>query len=302
MAASLILRTVKGTPLTNLEVDNNFSNLSTFANTVDSNIGVLSALTTTNTSNIVFAVNSIKAGNLSQFGATTSADLRALVSDETGTGNLVFSSGPTITLTNATGLPLTTGIVGLGDNQTTLLNANAVSGVTASTYGGGTAIPIITVDTYGRVTSASNVSVISGLSITNDTTTDNTYYLAFTTSSSSTIAGANVSTSKLTFNPSSGLLTSTDYNSSSDMALKENISTIENPLDIISKLTGFGFNWKDSGQKSYGLSAQQVEEVLPEIVRTRPDGYKGINYLNLVAFLVEAIKDLKQEITELKSK
>ena len=54
MAATLILRTVQGTPLTNIQVDNNFSNLSTFANTVDANIGVLSALTTTNQSNIVF--------------------------------------------------------------------------------------------------------------------------------------------------------------------------------------------------------------------------------------------------------
>ena len=70
----------------------------------------------------------------------------------------------------------------------------------------------------------------------------------------------------------------------------------------ISKLDGFGFTWKDTGEKSYGLSAQQVEQVIPEVVRTRPDGYKGINYLNLIAFLVEAIKDLKQEITELKSK
>lgn len=302
MAASLVLRNVKGTPLTNYEVDNNFSNLNTFASLVDSNIGLLSALTTTSTSNIVFAVNSIKSGNLSQFGTTTSADVAAVVSDETGTGNLVFANGPTITLTNATGLPLTTGIVGLGNNQTTRLNANAWSGVTATTYGGGTAIPIITVDIYGRVTSASNVSVISGLSITDDTSTNGTYYITLTSSSSGTVAGANVSTSKLTFNPSSGLLTSTDYNSSSDMALKQDITTIENPLEIISKLTGFGFSWKDTGEKSYGLSAQQVEQVLPEIVRTRPDGYKGINYLNLVAFLVEAIKDLKQEIQEIKSK
>ena len=123
MAATLILRTVQGTPLTNIQVDNNFSNLSTFANTVDANIGVLSALTTTNQSNIVFsvnelksnigvlsaltttgtsnlvsAVNSIKSGNLSQFGTTTSADLISVLSDETGTGSAVFGTEPTISL------------------------------------------------------------------------------------------------------------------------------------------------------------------------------------------------------------
>jgi hypothetical protein len=178
----------------------------------------------------------------------------------------------------------------------------SASGVTAATYGGGAAIPIITIDTYGRVTSASNVSVISGLSITDDATTNNTYYLAFTTSSSSTIAGANVSTTKLTFNPSTGLLTSTDYNSSSDMTLKQDFTPIQNSLDIINQITGFGFTWKESKEKAYGLSAQEVEKVIPEIVKDRPDGTKGINYMNLTAFLIEAIKDLKREIQELKLK
>ena len=123
MAATLILRTVKGTPLTNLEVDNNFSNISTYANTIDANVGLLASLTTTSTSNIVSAVNSvkndqgtisqltttstsnivsainsIKSGNLSQFGSTTSAQLLSTISDETGTGNVVFNTGPTISL------------------------------------------------------------------------------------------------------------------------------------------------------------------------------------------------------------
>jgi hypothetical protein len=98
MAATLILRTVKGTPLTNLEVDNNFSNISTYANTIDANIGLLASLTTTSTGNIVAAVNSIKSGNLSQFGSTTSAQLLGTISDETGTGNVVFNTGPTISL------------------------------------------------------------------------------------------------------------------------------------------------------------------------------------------------------------
>lgn len=163
MAASLILRTVKGTPLTNLEVDNNFSNLNTFGDVVSSNIGVLSALTTTAKSNIVFAVNEIKGGNLSQFAATTSAQLASIISDETGTGSLVFGTGPTITLANASGLPLASGITGLGSNQTTLLNTAAQTGVTPATYGNATNIPTITVDVYGRATSAANISLVTGV-------------------------------------------------------------------------------------------------------------------------------------------
>jgi hypothetical protein len=234
MAATLVLRTVKGTPLTNYEVDNNFSNLNTFGDVVSSNIGVLTNLTTTAKGNIVVAVNELAAN----------------------------------------------------------------TGVTAATYGGSTSIPVITISSNGRITSASNVT--AGLTITNDTSTDNTYYIPFTTSTSGSLNTANVSSSKLFFNPSSGLLTSTDYNSSSDMTLKQDFVPIQNPLDIIGQLTGFGFTWKESKQKAYGLSAQEVEKVIPEIVKERPDGTKGINYMNLVAFLVEAIKDLKQEVTELK--
>ena len=234
MAATLVLRTVKGTPLTNYEVDNNFSNLNTFGDVVSSNIGVLTNLTTTANSNIVVAVNELAAN----------------------------------------------------------------TGVTAATYGGSTSIPVITISSNGRITSASNV--LAGLTITNDTSTDNTYYIPFTTATSGLLNTANVSSSKLFFNPSSGLLTSTDYNSSSDMTLKQDFVPIQNPLDIIGQLTGFGFTWKESKEKAYGLSAQEVEKVIPEIVKERPDGTKGINYMNLVAFLVEAIKDLKQEVTELK--
>lgn len=59
MAATLVLRTVKGTPLTNLEVDNNFSNLNIFGDVVSSNVGVLTNLVTTEKSNLVSAVNEV---------------------------------------------------------------------------------------------------------------------------------------------------------------------------------------------------------------------------------------------------
>ena len=229
--------TVKGTPLTNLEVDNNFSNINV-------TLGILSNLTTTAQGNLVVAINEIKNGNLSQFAATTSAELAAVVSDETGTGALVFAASPNLTGTSAN-------------------------------------------ITVGKIT------------ITDEITANVTYYPILSVGTSSGNS-ANVSSTKLTFNPSSGLLTSTDFNSSSDMTLKQDITLINKPLDIISQLTGFGFTWKDSKQKAYGLSAQEVEKVIPEIVKDRPDGTKGINYMNLTAFLIEAIKDLKQEIQELK--
>jgi hypothetical protein len=148
---------------------------------------------------------------------------------------------------------------------------------------------------------ASNLTanIANFINVTDDTTSNVTVYPIFANNTSGAIT-EQVSSTKLTFNPSTGLLTSTDYNSSSDMTLKQDFTPIQNPLDIISQLTGFGFTWKESKQKAYGLSAQEVEKVIPEIVKDRPDGTKGINYMNLTAFLIEAIKDLKQEIEELK--
>ena len=134
MAATLVLRTVKGTPLTNLEVDNNFSNISTYANTIDANIGLLASLTTTSTSNIVAAVNSIKSGNLSQFGSTTSTQLASIITDETGTGNLVFATSPSLT-TPALGIPASGNLISCtadGTNPVGYKNLPASSSITTT--------------------------------------------------------------------------------------------------------------------------------------------------------------------------
>ena len=173
------------------------------------------------------------------------------------------------------------------------------TGVTAATYGNASIIPVITVDGAGRVTGASNVSVTIGTTITDDTSTNSTHYLPLTTETSGTITSAKVSSSKLFFNPSTGLLTSTDYNSSSDITLKDNVTDIVGALDTIKQLTGKSFTWKDSGAKGYGLIAQDVEQVIPDIVVTT-EGIKGINYINIIAFLIESVKELSLQVDQLK--
>ena len=91
---------------------------------------------------------------------------------------------------------------------------------------------------------------------------------------------------------------------SSDYRLKNNINTIENALDKVDQMRGVEFDWNDK-QDSWeghdiGVIAQEVEKVVPEIVIEREDGYKAVNYQKLTALLVQAVKELKEEIKELK--
>lgn len=87
----------------------------------------------------------------------------------------------------------------------------------------------------------------------------------------------------------------------SDARLKKNIVPITNSLDKISALTGVMFE-RLEGQKGTGLIAQNVQAIIPEAVTEDIDGYLSVSYGNLVGLLVEAIKELKQEIETLKSK
>lgn len=88
------------------------------------------------------------------------------------------------------------------------------------------------------------------------------------------------------------------YNS--DVRLKKNIKTIKNPLDKILSLRGVTFNWKESGDASVGLIAQEVEKVFPELVNGKD--IKGVEYGNLVAPLIEAVKEQQRIIDNLEAR
>lgn len=249
MSATLVLRTVKGSPLTNYEVDNNFSNLNVWANTVDSNVGVLSSLTTTEKSNIVFAVNEVRtfASNASNLTTGTVPDAR-ITGSYTGLSSLTGSGTATFAkfLGNASDTNTAPSFSWSGDTNTGMYR--------------------IAGDQIGFTTNG-----VTRLTITN------------------------------TDLISTGIVSAVDFNSTSDVALKENIQSIQNPLDILSNLDGKEFTWKNTGNKAYGLIAQDVEKVLPSIV-SEINGVKGINYINIIAYLIEAVKQLSNEITQLKQK
>ena len=102
----------------------------------------------------------------------------------------------------------------------------------------------------------------------------------------------------------------TQNGSPSDINLKENLVKISSPLDKISQINGYNFEWKEGSPargnisnivEDAGVIAQEIEEVMPEIVRVS-DEHKVVNYNGLIALLIEGMKELKAEIEELKNK
>jgi len=149
-----------------------------------------------------------------------------------------------------------------------------------------------------------------------------TFYPVMTESTTGSVSSFEVSQQTMTFQPNNGILTVGELRSegdvtayfSSDIALKDNIENISNAIEKVSNLNGVEYDWTDTyldskgGEDGYyvrkhdiGLIAQDVEKVLPDIVATNKNGYKAIKYDRVVALLVEAIKEQKQEIDNLKN-
>ncbi len=97
---------------------------------------------------------------------------------------------------------------------------------------------------------------------------------------------------------------------SSDAILKKNIASINNPISKLFQLRGVSYNWKTEEYKDrefseslqYGLIAQEVEKVFPEMVMTDENGEKAIAYYQLIPMLLEALKQQQQQIDNLQKK
>jgi hypothetical protein len=176
----------------------------------------------------------------------------------------------------------------------------------------------------------------ASLGITDQTADATTYYPAITTTTNGQVTSVNVSSSKLTYQPSTGRLTSTEMRvtastastttssgalvitggvgiggqmtaasivETSSIVLKENIAPIENALESILKLTGVTYDRIDNKEHEAGLIAEWTESVLPDLVTKDINGNAvGIKYTKLTAYLIESIKVLNKEINELKGR
>ena len=105
------------------------------------------------------------------------------------------------------------------------------------------------------------------------------------------------STTRFTFDDAGHFTATGNVTAYSDRRLKSDIVTIPNALDTVSKLRGVNFT-KD-GKASTGVIAQEVQEVVPEVVHEGEE-YLSVAYGNLVGVLIEAVKELKAEVDALK--
>jgi hypothetical protein len=93
---------------------------------------------------------------------------------------------------------------------------------------------------------------------------------------------------------------------SSDERLKDNVKPIENAIDKIKMIGGYEFDWNSLSRTNsghdVGVIAQEIEKVLPEVVTTKNDGFKGVRYEKLTSLLIQANKELIQRVEELEEK
>lgn len=209
----------------------------------------------------------------------------------TNTGT-VTSVGGTGTVSGLTlsGTVTTSGNLTLGG--TLSADAAAISSGTIATARLGSGTADSTTYLRGDQTWA---TIVSGASLSNDTTTNATYYPLWATATTGTPTTIYTSSTKYYFNPSTGTLSSTTFNSLSDQNYKQNIEQIVDPIGTVKQLTGVTFDWKDNAGSSYGFIAQEVEKILPHAVAT-DEGKKTLNYSSVIPFLVESIKEQQKII------
>jgi len=317
MSVALTLRSVKGTRLLNSEVDTNFTNISTeldlkapINNPVFTGSGQFTGALTVD-------------GDLEVSGTTTFVNVQNLGVADT---MIYVNQRTTGTLTAASGDG--TNVTYTVDNNYVVGDFLVVQGVTPSSFNIDGAEIIATTETSVTVASTNTDTYVSGgstyaktyvnldLGLAGGYNTDGTaagyahtgvfrdatdggtwkFYQGYTPEPS---AGIDIDTSHVSFAlaPIAGsTISATDFNSTSDISLKKNVSVIENALDLVNRLEGVNFEWKDSSKPAIGVIAQQVEDVVPVVVNTGSDGIKRVSYDSLIPILIEAIKELSAKV------
>lgn len=144
----------------------------------------------------------------------------------------------------------------------------------------------------------------AGAALTDNNSDAGTNYMVFTTSTSGFLTAARVATSTrpLTYQPSTGTFSATLFNETSSIVFKENLNPITDALDKVLSLKAWTFDRKDGSLKNEpGLVAEEVNEILPNLVTKNSDGDPySISYTRLTAYLLQAIKELNEKLERMK--
>ena len=244
-------------------------------------------------------ITSLGAGVATWLGTPSSANLATAVTDETGSGALVFATAPTFTTTIDSGATF-----GAFASSTALTIGHTGTGASSTTN-------IATAALTGAFTKAINIG-------TGGTTSSTTTINMGSATNGSTIIRGSLAVGSVTANTTDGAIWAsnniTAY-ASSDIRFKENVRDIPNALEKVEIIGGKLFDWTAQyiesmgGEHSYfmhksdaGVIAQDVEKALPELVRTREDGSLAVDYPKLVALAFAAIKELSEKVKTLEGK
>ena len=238
-------------------------------------VGALTGNASTVTTNANLTGDVTSVGNATTIGAAkvTNAMLAGSISNA-NLANSAITIGSTSTA--------------LGATSTTLAG---LTSVTSTTFVGALTGNASTATTAGTVTTAAqsaitSVGTLTGLTVSGATATG-----------ALTVTGAITATGDIT------------AFSASDIRFKENITAIESPIEKIKMISGNTYDWKAENKDIHGFEgndvgviAQEIEEVLPQLVVTRDNGYKAVKYDKLVALLIEGIKEQQKQIEDLSNK
>ena len=262
-----------------------------FATTIAADSVVLGTDTTGNYVASLVAGTNITLSNNSGEGATPTI---GLTNNSTTIGSTAISLGSSATtiagLTSVTSTGFTGALTGNASTATTLATARNINGVS---FNGSADITVTAA--AGTLSGATLASGVTASSLTSVGTLTSLTVSGATATGALTVTGAVTATGDIT-----AFFTS-------DKRHKNNIKTIPNALEKVTKLNGVTWEWNDDVNEvtkstpKTGLIAQEVQEVLPEVVKTRDDGFLALDYSKMMGLMVEAIKEQQIQIEELKA-
>lgn len=195
-----------------------------------------------------------------------------------------------------------TGIAVTYDDATAKLNFAVTYGTTAGTAAAGnhTHSGVYAVVGANTFTAAQTISGTQPELILNETDTASSNYTQRLVAGEWQLFKGAASATGLRFNGTT--LIANNVTLTSDGRLKQDVATVQNPLALVEALEGVSFVWSQSGRDDFGVIAQDVREVLPELVHEDAAGYLSVNYTGLVPILIEAVKELSRRVAELEAR